>query len=198
MPPLTGDYARDMQALIEDRRRLNVAISEWIAGLEDKDAIRLDQAQITAPNGIIFPSGTFSDYVPPTSWTPVLTFATPGNLSVTYGTQVGRVTALDDVVIAHFAITTTGFTHTTASGDAEITGLSLISLNVTGLVSNGAMGWAGITKAGYTDVVARVPPNSSSIKMLASGSGVASSFVSAADMPTGGTVTINGTVVFLR
>lgn len=66
---LTGDYARDMQILIEDRRRLNVAMSEWINALEDKDAIRLDQAQITAPSGIIFPSGTMSDFVPWTSWT---------------------------------------------------------------------------------------------------------------------------------
>lgn len=73
MSPLTGDYARDMQILIEDRRRLNVAISEWIAGLEDKDAIRLDQAQITAPNGIIFPSGTMSDFIARTSWTPTVT-----------------------------------------------------------------------------------------------------------------------------
>lgn len=196
MSPLTGDYARDMQILIEDRRRLNVAISEWIAGLEDKDAIRLDQAQITAPSGIIFPSGTLSDYVPPTAWTPAFTCATPGDLSVAYSNRHGRRWKIGSMVVAEFGFTLTTFTHTTASGNVAITGLTDASANETDYRATGSVWWAGITKAGYTNVVPFMFNNDANLYLIGSGSGVAVSQITMADMPTGGAPQIRGSIVY--
>jgi hypothetical protein len=52
------------------------------------------------------------------SWTPVLTFATPGNLSTTYSTQNGKVRRTrDGMVHLSMDVVTSAFTHTTASGE---------------------------------------------------------------------------------
>lgn len=56
-------------------------------------------------------------------WTPELTFETPGNLAIGYSTQRGDYIRLGNLVIAFFNLTTSTFTHTTASGQALITGL---------------------------------------------------------------------------
>lgn len=127
-------------------------------------------------------------------WTPVLTFATPGDLSVAYTTQVGIYTKIGRVVVVSYAITTSTFTFTTATGALQVTGLPFVA-NAS-CQFNGALSWGGITKAGYTNVVGRVATSAQLIDFVASGSGVARSQVVAADTPTGGTVTLNGTVIY--
>lgn len=57
------------------------------------------------------------------TWTPTLTFATPGNLSVAYTTQSGQYTKIGRRVSVEAVIITSTFTHTTASGQLQITGL---------------------------------------------------------------------------
>lgn len=138
---------------------------------------------------ILLASGV-SDYTGAASWTPVLTFATPGNLSVTYSVQLGRITKIGDRVFATAVIVTSGFTHTTASGDLQITGLTLPSITLANFAFSGKVSWEGITKANYTEVAARLPSNSQIIDFRASGSGQAIAAVGAADVPTGGTVTL--------
>ena len=63
-----------------------------------------------------------------TSWTPVITFATPGNLSVSYSAQNGETLKIagtsQSVCIAFFNLTSSAFTFTTASGNFQVTGLS--------------------------------------------------------------------------
>lgn len=56
------------------------------------------------------------------TWTPAITFATPGNVSVAYGYQVGTYSQIGNIVIANFNIQATA-TMTTASGALLITGL---------------------------------------------------------------------------
>jgi len=84
------------------------------------------------------------------TWTPVLTFATPGDLSVVYSVQAGIYTAIGRIVIAPFAIVTSTFTHTTSSGNCQITGLPFAIGSFGNL--RGPLIWQGITKAGYTDI----------------------------------------------
>ena len=130
------------------------------------------------------------------SWTPVLTFATAGNLSVVYSTQVGRYIRIGDQVTAFFDLITSTFTHTTASGNAQITGLPFTPENITGFAPRSTLQWSGITKANYTDIKASITPNSTTMTIVASGSGQASSNVAAADMPTTGSVILVGNITF--
>lgn len=127
------------------------------------------------------------------TWTPVLTFATPGNLSVTYAVQVGTYIKTGKMVTVQFRISTSSFTHTSASGNLLITGLPFASNSVTNSNTVGALRWNGITKASYTDLVSFMNAAESQFRVSASGSGVGSANVDAADMPTGGTVSLFGT-----
>lgn len=130
------------------------------------------------------------------TWTPVFTFATPGNLSVTYSTQVGSYTKIGRQVTAWFSIVTSAFTHTSASGNATITGLPFAVQNVTGYFPRGPLQWGGITKANYTAVVCGPVLNTTNMVFQASGSGQASANIAAADMPTAGTVVLVGTISY--
>ena len=131
------------------------------------------------------------------TWTPVITFETIGNLSVVYSAQVGFYTKIGRLVTVNFAITTSTFTHTTASGALEITGLPYTSLTAAGIAHIGALQWRGITIANYTDMATRVASNSTLIRIAASGSGQAQTDISATDMPTGGTVILRSTITYI-
>lgn len=124
------------------------------------------------------------------TWAPVLTFATPGNLSVTYSEQVGQWVRLGPIIVVNFDIVTSAFTHTTASGGARITGLPFVPS--ASEFWFGQMYWQGITKANYTQAMTQ--SNSAGYLALAiSGSGQAAAAVNAADMPTGGSILLRGT-----
>jgi hypothetical protein len=56
-------------------------------------------------------------------FTPTLTCDTPGNLSTVYNIRGGTYTKVGRLVSFSFAISTTSWAHTTASGDIVITGL---------------------------------------------------------------------------
>lgn len=128
------------------------------------------------------------------TWTPVLTFATPGNLAVAYSTQTGTYVRFGSQVTASFNIGTSAFTHTTASGVLEVTGLPF-AFSATAAES-GACYWTGVTKAGYTDVVARGVGSATKLRLIASGSAVAISNVAAADTPSAGTVQLACTITY--
>lgn len=119
-------------------------------------------------------------------WTPVLTFATPGDLSVAYSTQVGRYTRIGRQVTVFCAITTSSFTHTTASGALQISGLPFTSANVTGIFFNGSVTATGWTKT-CEWIVSSVQANSSAIIFQASTSGGIVASVQAADCASGTT-----------
>jgi hypothetical protein len=131
-------------------------------------------------------------------WTPVLTFATPGNLSVAYTSQDAEVILTKGMVELTFRIAAVP-TFTTASGNLQITGCpytaSTLSID-SALIWHGGLTWGGITKAGYTQVNPQIAAASNVILFTASGSGSAPSAVTASDVPTGGSVVLRGTMVF--
>jgi hypothetical protein len=123
------------------------------------------------------------------TFTPVLTFFTPGNLAVTYATQVGRYTRIGNRVLYELEIETSAFTHTTASGGLRVTGLPFTALSAS-IARAGACSMQGWTKAGYSQISAIVAGNSTLMTFEAAGSGVALSSLVVADVPTAGTVKI--------
>src|SRR6185437_3599423 len=192
LPNYSGSGERDFNALKD-------AIRVYLQSLEGKQSLTLDSATglDNTPIGAITPNtGAFtrlnvtaSSVFPTGTWTPVLTFATPGNLSVSYSTQTGDYTRIGRMVFASFAIITSAFTWTTASGSLEITGLPFTSANLSGRFWAGALTqWQGITKTGFTSMALRLAANSSALLVFASGSGQASSGLQASDLPTTGTV----------
>ena len=151
------------------------------------NALTLTSGQISFPATQV-PSAdpnTLDDYEEGT-WTPTLTFSTPGDLNVVYGTRTGSYTKVGRLVHVSLQIVTSTFTHTTAAGTVLVTGLPFTS----NALSRGSTGmqWSGITKAGYTDVAASLPGSSAQIAFTAAASGSAFASVVAADMPSGGTI----------
>lgn len=126
------------------------------------------------------------------TFTPTLTFATPGDLSVAYSTQTGDFTRIGDRVFVNFSIVTSTFTHTTASGNAQIMGFPI----TIGVQSMGDINFQGITKASYTNFCTRMTVSTTLATIAASGSGVAGASVTSADMPSGGTVILQGSAIY--
>ena len=142
----------------------------------------------------VFASGTIFN------WTPAITFGTPGDLSVAYQIQSGKGIIDGDLVFAQFHIQTSSFTHTTASGRLWITGFqkkALILIN--NFAPTGGLNfWQGITKANYTQLCVEMFKDGSLpiAYVNASGSGRAATSVNAADVPTGGTVLLVGSITY--
>lgn len=124
-------------------------------------------------------------------WTPTISFVTPGDLSVVYSSRYGFYRVIDNVVDLWFNIITSTFTHTTASGTLTVSGAPYSATSETGNHNHGPLTWQGITKAGYTQINARIA-STAVVSFPASGSGVSYSDVSAADTTTGVNLVLQG------
>lgn len=129
-------------------------------------------------------------------WTPVITFATPGNLNVVYASQIGRFVKIGNLAKLYFTLQTSTFTHTTASGALLISGIPFIGANIAGAVWVGNVIWEGINAAGYTQVAPVITTAGTTLQFNASGAGVAAIGVQASDMPSGGTVLLRGGIEY--
>ncbi|MCY1288429.1 hypothetical protein D9M70_374690 [compost metagenome] len=156
-------------------------------------ALTLTNGQIKFPASQV-PSAdpnTLDDYEEGT-WTPVLTFQTPGDLSVAYSQQTANYTKIGRVCALDFLLQTITFTHTTASGDSRITGLPF---STSGNSASATITFTGITKAGgYTQFAYLV--SSTTLFGRAAGSGVSAANIEAGDMPSGTTKLLRGSVVY--
>jgi len=103
------------------------------------------QVNSTDPN-------TLDDYEEGT-WIPGLTFSTPGNLSIAYSLRNAYYTKIGRLVGVSFAMITSTFTHTTASGAGLISGLPFTPNTADAQYSSySPMFFQGINKASYTVV----------------------------------------------
>lgn len=132
----------------------------------------------------------------PVNWTPFFTFATPGDLAITYSEQTGQYYKLGFLVFAKFSLQTSAFTYTTASGLLLLGGLPSVTDAGAATVRSGSVEWAGITAAGYTDIVCNLQGNSTAMTFALSGSGKANVDVLASHMPSGGTVGLRGLIIY--
>ena len=125
-------------------------------------------------------------------WTPAIAAGTPGDINIVYSLQFGRYTKIGRTVIAHFNLTTSTFTHTTASGQATITGLPFVATED----FVGTMVFSGITKATFTQFAPVTASGFSVLAIECSGTGVGIASLQITNMPTAGTVILRGTVVY--
>ncbi len=149
----------------------------------------------TAPLPVIQSGASFwlnVDRMFPYTWytfTPTVSFETPGDLSVAYTVQNGRYWKVGGVVNFQLSLSFTP-THTTASGDFLILGLPIQPNNLTtGYQVTATNSGSGLTyPAGRTTLTGRVMPGSpNTIKLVASGSNVGITFITSSEMATGGT-----------
>lgn len=125
-------------------------------------------------------------------WTPALTFATPGNLAVTYSNQQGRYRRIGNRCLVHAIIDTSAFTHTTASGEFRIAGLPFTAASITNFQWTGAgeFGNSITLPAGYTQTNINITAGSNFARYVMSGSGVARAAITHTTVVTGLTVSI--------
>lgn len=132
----------------------------------------------------------------PTSgtWNPSFTFATPGNLSISYAARGGAWVKLGSIVFYRWFFTTSAFTHTSASGNALVTGYPFsVNSFATGPCSFGGFN----LPAGYTTAVINIGEGGAQQSAFyINGDNVGSSIVTAAEVPSGGTVSCRSTGIY--
>lgn len=178
-----GTEERDLSKIIMSLQ----AIAAYLA--KGQLAFPADQSASTDPN-------TLDDYEEGI-WTPTFTFATPGDLAKTFSIQNAYYTKIGRMVSVSFAMVTSAFTHTTASGNLLITGLPFTAVDDSNYRAYAPLLFQGITKAGYTQVMAEMNGNTSQFFVQACASASNVSNVTAANMPTGGTVILAGLVNYV-
>jgi hypothetical protein len=159
-----------------------------IAGLVALAALAPARAQIQ-PGGPVQSMGKSSTALG-------ITFTTPGDLSVGYSSQAYSYLKSGRLVVVSINILTAAFTFTTASGNLTITGLPFPVVNDPTAIFYGSLAFGGITKAGYTNFTILGVKNTSTMLVVGSKSASDISVVTAADMPSGGTVRIQGTLTY--
>lgn len=130
------------------------------------------------------------------AWTPVVTFATPGNLSVAYSFQVGTYTRIGNIVFLQCNLVTSTFTFTTASGALQITGLPFASRTLTANQAHGPLDWQGLTAASYTAFNLNIGSNVQLMNVIMSGQGVTSTQVTAANCTSATPITLRGSIAY--
>lgn len=130
------------------------------------------------------------------NWTPTITFATPGDLSVSYNSNTGRYVKVGKMVTLWFSVVTSSFTYTTASSTLLIPTIPFAPASDIGF--RGCFNFQGITKANYTQftVVANAGVSATSLFVEGTGSAQSSVNLVASDFPSGGTVLLKGTISY--
>jgi hypothetical protein len=150
--------------------------------------------------GITFPAtasassdaNTLDDYEEGT-WTPTASFSTPGNVNVVYSTRVGSYTKIGNFVKIIGIISTTTFTHSTASGIFQISGLPFTALGGNGNYYNGSVtisNWS--IGAGYSYILVNLDSGylGTTMYVQSSGASVSQANLSTTSLPSGTNLTI--------
>ena len=129
------------------------------------------------------------------TWTPSLSFSTPGNVAATYSNQQGRYIKIGRFVIATCTIITSAFSHTTASGNFRILGLPFTVES--GLDHAGTLLMSGWTKAGYSHLAAQAAAGTTLVQVQGTGSGQPMAALGTADVPSGGSIVIRAAIPYV-
>ena len=128
------------------------------------------------------------------TWIPNIAFAGGnGDLVKAFSTQTGNFIRIGTMCLCAFQLNTSTWTWTTAAGALRITGLPFIRNSPSGYP--GLLVFQGLTKAGYTEFVTSTSNGNSFFTIGASGSGVVTTSVQAADLPSGTPQILLGTVL---
>ena len=147
----------------------------------------------SSATSINFGGSSLSAYVEFTSSLPVITFATLGNLSVAYSTQLGRYTRVGDLVTYTFYVAFTP-TYTTASGNLQI---SVPIANNSVAATGHAFVQSPTFPTGCTSLAIEIPGGGTNILLVASGSGTATALFTNTQFVSGTGYLIQGTISYL-
>lgn len=148
---------------------------------------------VAAATSVNFGGTALSTYIKNGAWTPVVTFVTPGDLSVSYSTQTGVYSQIGNICNVHFQLVFTP-TYTTASGNLTITGAPVTAVNnILGAAASSLVTFA----AGKTAIAATMIGGASTISIYQYGSGLAINFLSTTNLATGVQYLIYGTIPVL-
>lgn len=163
-----------------------------LGGIESLAAVTskwINQISTSGVPGATQPAATdLSDTVTRTTFTPTITFATPGNLTVAYTAQQGAYVKVGPMVLFWYAVTFTP-TYTTASGNLQLSAPPVAPTDPVWSwpISNLALPtWP----ASHTQVVARAQ-SSTVILISALGSGVTQSNFTTTQIVSGTQVVIS-------
>lgn len=173
---------------------LTVSGATTLAGLTVQGTATISGTVVLSIGQVKFPGtavpstdvNTLDDYEEGT-WTPAITFTTPGNLVITYSTQTGAYTKIGNLVQISLRITTVTFTHTTASGTMLITGLPFTPAGVDAVAISKINGLFNAGGAGFDMAMAHVTssPSNCIIMSLWDAAGGGYGDMSPANHPTG-------------
>lgn len=146
---------------------------------------------VASATSINFGGSALSTYVADTSWTPIFTFATPGDLSVVYSVQQGYYTTIGAITFMNFSIACTP-TFTTSSGVFEITGQPVTASfrNSVGGIYTGAVTFS----AGYTNINVVAQSTTNYLIIEQSGTTAAAASMTTANFVSGTPITLLGSV----
>ena len=146
---------------------------------------------VATASSITFGGSALSNYVSNTSWTPVFTFATLGNLSVSYSSQTGFYTRIGSMLFFQFLLICTP-TFTTSSGVFQITGLP-VAANGNSFAPGSIFNSTGITYgSGLTHMVCAAVNSQSYLQLTLSGSNTTAVNASTTNFSSGSAVTLIG------
>lgn len=144
---LTVNGVATMSAAVHMKSTLSVSGQTTLAGLTVAGTATISSTLVLSVGQIKFPAvqnpssdpNVLDDFEENT-WTPVVTFATAGDVSVAYSTRIGTYVKIGRKVFIELVIVTSTFTHTTASGNLRITGLPFTPANNAGLAVGAVSG----------------------------------------------------------
>jgi hypothetical protein len=129
------------------------------------------------------------------TWTPVVTFASPGDTNVVLGATGGSYVKTGNQVTVWLILNTTTFTHTTASGEFRVSGLpfaAAASSRITGsLELQGFDDWKGGTQANVN-----IPANASYMRVIVTAAGLARQALTATEHTSGDNLGIVAVVTY--
>lgn len=149
---------------------------------------------VATATSINFGGSTLSTYAQSQTWTPTFSFATPGNLSVSYGNQTGYYSRIGNIITAHFQLACTP-TFTTASGNVEISGLPFA---IGQTYAFGACLIQGPAfPSGTTSPFLQAVTNQSYFVIGSSGSATAAAYFTNTQVTSGTTLNLSGSITYL-
>ena len=131
------------------------------------------------------------------TWTPALTFVTPGDLAAGSVTAWGEWILRDGWVTVNFSYVANTWTHTTASGALRVSGIPFTAKTVSGATWVGSIGSVtGITKAGYGHYGLIILSGGTTFNPQASGSGLGASGIQASEFASGSAKSMTGSISY--
>lgn len=153
---------------------------------------------VATATSLTFGGGVLSTYTNFGTWTPTFTFATPGNLSMAYTSQLGFYSVIGNMVTITFTLVCTP-TFTTASGACSVGGLPLTSNSTAGNRAIGAAYVSAITTfpTTTTSPVLQVAANATTMQLFGIGPSATTNNFTATNFTTTTAITIISSLTYL-